>query len=290
MRVLVPGGAGMVARMLAERARARGHDVEAVPHAQWDIADVGAARDRLARHRPDVLVNCAAFTDVDACESLSGEAMRANGEAPGVLARACAAAGVPLVHLSSDYVFDGTAREPYGEAAPTNPLSAYGASKLAGERAVAEAGGASLVVRTAWVYGPWGRCFPAAILRLAREQGELRIVDDQEGSPTSTADLADAILNLAGLAGKGARGVVHFTNAGRCSWHAFAREIVRLAGLSVPVHPVPTSAFPRPARRPAFSCLSLARYRALTGSEPRPWAEALAEFMRGLHPAGAPAS
>ena len=213
--------------------------------------------------------------------------MRANGEAPGLLARACAAARVPLVHLSSDYVFDGTAREPYGEDAPTNPLSAYGASKLAGERAVEEVGGASLVVRTAWVYGPWGRCFPATILRLAREQGELKVVDDQEGSPTSTADLADAILDLAG---KGARGVVHFTNAGRCSWHAFAREIVRLAALDVPVRPVPTSAFPRPARRPAFSCLSLARYRALTGSAPRHWAEALAEFMRGLHPEGAPAS
>lgn len=276
MRILIPGGSGMLARMLAERAGRGGHEAVAVPKADWDIADPAAAMAMLARHRPDLLVNGAAFTDVDACETRREEAFRANGEGPGVLASAAEEAGVPFIHLSSDYVFDGAATAPYPEDAPTNPLSVYGASKLAGEKAVAEAGGHWLTLRTAWVYGPWGRHFVGSILRLAREQGRLRVVDDQRGAPTYTADLADAILRLAEA---GARGLVHFTNAGKCSWHGFAKEILRLANLDVPLEAVATTEFPRPARRPACSILDLGRYRSLTGRSPRPWREALAEFM-----------
>ncbi len=276
MRLLIPGGGGMVGRMLTEVACARGHEAIAVPKAGWDITDPEAAPAQLARHRPDAVVNCAAFTDVDGCETRREPAFRVNGEGPGVLARACAGAGVRLLHLSSDYVFDGRAVSPYVEGAATAPLSVYGASKLAGEEAVRAAGGRWTLLRTAWVYGPWGRNFVASILRLAREQGRLRVVTDQVGAPTYTADLSDAILRLLEAE---AMGVVHVTNGGQCSWHAFACEIVRLAGLDVAVEAVTSGTFPRPARRPAYSVLSLARYRALTGHVPRPWPEALADFL-----------
>lgn len=276
MRLLVPGGGGMLARMLGERARAAGHEAELVPRPAWDIADPAAGEAALRRARPDAVVNAAAFTDVDACETRRAEAFRANAEGPGVLAALCARSGVPFLHLSSDYIFDGAARVPYPADAPTGPLSAYGESKLAGEQAVRTAGGAWTVLRTAWVYGPGGRNFVATILRLAREQGRLRVVDDQVGSPTFTADLADAVLALLAA---GAGGTVHFTNAGQVSWHGFAREILRLKGLDVPLEAVPTSAFPRPARRPAYSVLDASGYVRLTGRTPRPWAAALADFL-----------
>ncbi len=266
----------MVGRMLTEVARAQGHEAIPVLKGEWDIADPEAALARLARHRPDAVVNCAAFTEVDGCETRRELAFRVNGEGPGILARACAGAGVRFLHLSSDYVFDGRAVSPYVEEAMTAPLSAYGASKLAGEVTVRAAGGRWILLRTAWVYGPWGRNFVSTILRLAREEGRLRVVTDQVGAPTYTADLADAILRLLDAE---ASGVVHVTNSGQCSWHAFASEIVRLAGLKVAVEAVTSEAFPRPARRPFYSGLSLTRYRALTGHTPRPWPEALADFL-----------
>lgn len=276
MRLLIPGGLGMVGRMLSVVARAQGHEVMDVPKAEWDITDPGAARAHLARHRPDVVVNCAAFTDVDACETRRELAFRVNGEGPGILASACAVAGVRFLHLSSDYVFDGRAVSPYAEEAATSPLSVYGTSKLAGEETVKAAGGRWTLLRTAWVYGPWGRNFVSTILRLSREQGRLRVVTDQVGAPTYTADLADAILRLLEVK---AAGVVHVTNGGQCSWHAFASEIVRLSGLAVAVEAVTSGTFPRPASRPSYSVLSRDRYRALTGHTPRPWPEALADFL-----------
>lgn len=272
-----------MARMLGAVAHARGHEAVLVPHAEWDIADPSAAGRMLQAHRPDALVNCAGFTNVDLCETRREEAWRANAEGPGILAKAAASAGIPVLHLSTDYVFDGSARAPYGVNAPTGPVSEYGRSKLAGETAVAEAVGHWIVLRTAWVYGPWGRHFPGAILKLAKEQGRLKVVDDQVGSPTYTADLAEAVLRLLEVQ---ARGIVHFTNAGQCSWHGFAKEILRLSGVSVPIEAVPTSAFPRPARRPAYSVLSLERYASFTGHEPRPWSEALSDFL--LNPDGPP--
>ena len=283
MKILIPGGGGMVGRMLAAVAPKRGHEAIPVPHAAWDIADPAAVEGLLERHRPAAVVNCAGFTNVDACETERDKAFRANAEGPGVLARACASARVPFLHLSSDYVFDGSARSPYPVDAPTGPVSAYGESKLAGEQRVAEAGGDWTLLRTAWVYGPWGKNFVTTILRLAKEQGRLKVVDDQVGSPTYTLDLAAAILNLLE---KRVGGIVQVTNAGSCSWHRFAGEIVRLSGLSVPVEAVPSSAFPRPARRPAYSVLSLDRYSALSGRTPRPWEAALADFL--LNPDGPP--
>ncbi len=281
MRLLIPGGNGMVARMLAETARRRGHEPVLVPHADWDILDPQAGRDQLARHKPDVLVNCAAVTDVDGCETTRGEeALRVNGEGPGVLARACVEALVPILHLSTDFVFDGTADRPYPTDARLKPISVYGISKAAGEKAVMAAGGAWTILRTGWVYGPWGRNFVDTILRKARElerpDGKLRVVRDQVGAPTYTGDLADAILRLAG---SHARGIVHFTNAWHCSWHAFAKEITVMAGLDVPVEAVTTAQFPRPAHRPAYSVLDLERYHLLTRQRPRPWPEALAEYF-----------
>lgn len=281
MRLLVPGGDGMLARMLGAAAPGRGHEAIRVPKAAWDLADPAASEAALDRHRPDAVVNAAAYTDVDGCESRRDLAFRVNAEGPGILASACARRGIPFLHLSTDYVFSGEGNVPFREEDATGPLSVYGASKLAGEAAVRSAGGRAVILRTAWVYGPWGRNFVATILRLAREQGRLKVVDDQVGAPTYTADLAEAVMRLLEA---GATGTVHFTNAGRCSWHGFARAIVAGVGLDVPVEAVPSSAFPRPARRPAFSVLDLSRYRALAGRDPRPWEEALADFLSTHRP------
>ncbi len=277
MKVLIPGGNGMVARMLAETARARGHEPISVPHAEWDILDAQAAKAQIDRHRPDVLVNCAALTDVDACEGEKAAlALKVNGEGPGVLAKACVEALVPLLHLSTDFVFDGTASKPYPVDARAKPISTYGISKAAGEKAVKDAGGAWTILRTAWVYGPGGRNFVDTILRKARAGEPLKVVRDQIGAPTYTGDLAEAILRLAEVH---ARGIVHFTNGWHCSWHAFAQAIVEMDGLDVPVEAVTSAQFPRPARRPAYSVLDLERYHLLTRQRPRPWPEALSEYF-----------
>ena len=278
MKILIPGGNGMVARMLALTASRRGHEPIALPHAQWDITDPAAATALLEQYKPDVLVNCAAFTDVDACEeeAHAASAMKVNGEGPGVLARACVQARVPLLHLSTDFVFDGTASTPYAVDARLKPISAYGVTKAAGEKAVMAAGGAWTLLRTAWVYGPYGRNFVDTILRKAREEGKLKVVRDQVGAPTYTGDLAEAIVHLVEAH---ARGIVHFTNEGHCSWHGFAHAIVALAGLDVPVEAVTSAQFPRPAHRPAYSVLDLERYHLLTRQRPRPWPLALGEYF-----------
>jgi dTDP-4-dehydrorhamnose reductase len=224
---------------------------------------------------PDVVVNCAAWTDVDGAESSADAALAINGPGAGNVARAAAAAGAWTLHVSSDYVFDGAKREPYVESDATGPMSQYGIGKLAGERSVAAAApGSHTIVRSSWLFGAGGPCFPKTILRVARERDELTVVDDQVGCPTFTYHLAVALLSLAEAR---VPGTVHVAGGGHCSWFEFARAIVALAGFSTAVAPGRTADLGRPAPRPAYSVLVTER-----GSEvpllPE-WEQGLAAFM-----------
>jgi dTDP-4-dehydrorhamnose reductase len=221
----------------------------------------------------DVVVNCAAWTDVDGAERSPDEALAVNGSGAGNVARAAADSGAWTIHVSSDYVFDGAKREPYVESDAVGPVSAYGRSKLAGERAVADAAPERhTIVRSSWLFGTGGPCFPATILRLAGERDELLVVEDQVGCPTFTPHLARALVEL-GARDRRPVGVVHVAGGGRCSWFEFAREIVAGAGLACEVHPCTTAEMPRPARRPAYSVL-----RSKRGGE----APVLPDWREGL--------
>lgn len=276
------GAAGLVGMPTTAALRAAGAQVVAMSRAALDICDADAVARAMDAARPSVVVNCAAFTKVDDCESRVDEAMRINADGAGLLARQAARVGARFIHLSTDYVFDGRGSRPYREddvVAPMEALSAYGRSKLAGEQAVMAAHPEALIIRTAWVYGPNGPGFPNAILRAAREKPRLKVVNDQTGSPTYAPDLAQAIVELSA---RGATGFVHVTNDQTCTWFEFASEIVRLAGLETPVDPCTTAEFPRPARRPAYSVLDNSKYVALVGRPLRPWREAIAAFIQTL--------
>ena len=273
MRVLVTGAAGMLGQDVVGAARERGYEVTALAHTDLDITD-GAAVARTVRDAaPEAVVNCAAWTDVDGAEADEEEATRVNGTGAGNVARATAEAGAVLVHLSSDYVFDGNGRAPYVESDPVAPLSAYGRSKLAGEREVADAGSRHVIVRSSWLFGLAGGNFVETMLRLGAEAGELRVVNDQIGCPTFTGHLAGALLDLAG--GQ-ALGIHHVAGAGACSWHAFAIEIFRQVGMEVRVDPTTTAQIGRPAPRPAYSVLATARDDGVQLPE---WREGLADYL-----------
>ncbi len=277
---VVLGAGGMLGTALSAALRRRPGRVAALTRADLDLTDGDAVRARLADLRPDVVFNCAAFTRVDECESNEPAAMRINADAPGAVAQTARGLNARFVHLSTDYVFAGDRPAPYRESDPPGPpeaLCVYGRSKLLGEQQVAAAGGRWLIVRTSWLFGPAGPNFVATILKLARTRPELRVVDDQRGRPTYASDLADALI---GLCERGAEGIVHVANAGACTWFEFAREIVRRAGLATPVHPCRTEEFPRPARRPANSVLDTTRFEHLAGRRLRPWADALADYLK----------
>lgn len=273
--VLITGGAGQLGRDLAA---ALGPDrAIAVPHHVLDIADPDAVEAAVTAYRPDAIVNCAAWTDVDGCEQDPAQAMLVNADGVRNLARN--AGDALLVQISTDYVFDGRADRPYVETDPVNPLSEYGRSKLEGERAATEARRWA-VVRSAWLYGTGTKNFVAAILRAARTRERLQVVDDQVGSPTSTPDLAGG---LATLIDRGATGLFHGVNAGTCSRWEFARAAFELAGLDPErVEPVPTSAMPRPATRPAHAPMDGPAWRAAGLPELRHWREALADVVPGV--------
>lgn len=284
MRIEVIGSRGQLGRELMTHLagtehHGSGHDLEAV-----DIRDPGSVAALLDEVGPDAVVNCAAWTRVDAAETETEAAWQVNAVAPAVLARACAARGVLLCHLSTDYVFDGTATAPIDEAAVPHPRSAYGQGKLAGEEAVREILARHQIVRTAWLYGQEGPNFVLTMLRLAAERDRLRVVADQTGSPTWTGHLAPAIVRLVA---RGVPGTFHLTNAGSTTWHGFASAIVEEAGLRVPVDPIPTSAYPTAAPRPAYSVLANRAWSDL-GEAPLPsWREGLRSYLISRGAAGA---
>ncbi|MGO9753704.1 MAG: dTDP-4-dehydrorhamnose reductase, partial [Solirubrobacteraceae bacterium] len=256
MRILATGAGGMLGLDILEAAIAAGHEVAGRTHSELDIADADACQRAIESADADAVINCAAYTNVDGAESDPETAHSVNGAGAGNIARAAARAGAWTVHVSSDYVFDGRKRTPYLESDPTGPLSVYGASKLAGELAVAGAApGAHTIVRSSWLFGAGGPCFPATMLRLAGERDELTVVDDQVGCPTFTGDLAQALVAIAADHGPQRAGVMHVAAEGECSWFELAAEILASAGASTVLEPGSTAKLGRPAPRPAYSVM-----------------------------------
>jgi dTDP-4-dehydrorhamnose reductase len=250
---MVTGANGMLGTDAVQRLRSDGHDVTEHTRETLDLSDPDAVVAAARGH--DVLWNCAAWTAVDDAETQEDAALAVNGVVPGILAAAAAEAGARLVHISTDYVFAGDASQPYAEDAPTEPRSAYGRTKQVGERAVrAGLPDAHLLVRTAWLYGAHGGCFPKTIARVAAERGGVAVVDDQIGQPTWTRDVADLVVRL--VDADAPAGTYHATSSGQTSWFGFARRVVAAAGLDPEiVTPTDSAAFPRPAPRPAYSVL-----------------------------------
>ncbi len=256
MRLLVTGAAGMLGRDVVTAAGDAGHEVVGLARADLDITDADAVRAAVEAAHPDAVVNCAAWTDVDGAEEHEAAATAVNGAGAGTVATAAAAIGALLVHVSSDYVFDGTASEPYAEDAATGPQGAYGRSKLAGEDAVAAAGGRSAIVRSSWIFGPHGRNFVDTMRRVGAERDEVAVVNDQTGCPTYTGHLAAA---LVAIAERDVTGVLHVAGTGSCTWFDLAVATFREAGITCQVSPQTTADLGRPAPRPAFSALASTR-------------------------------
>ena len=280
-RILVTGAAGLLGTPLCALLSKRSDiDCIAMAKADLDITDRATVMATFETHKPQWVINCAAYTKVDDCESNETLATKVNGEGAGNIAAVAAKVGAGLIHVSTDYVFDGTARSPIpvdAETGPPNALSAYGRSKLIGEEQVLKEHPSATIVRTAWVYGPDGPCFPMAILKLAGEGKLKKVVNDQRGAPTHAPDLAAAIIRLIDAK---AIGLYHVTNSSDCTWFEFAKVLLDLAQIDCAIEPCSTDEFPRPARRPAYSVLDLSRYEAATGQPMRHWRDAAAEYIR----------
>ena len=287
MRVAVTGAGGMLARAVVPMLEGRGHAVLALPRAAADVTVPEALAPPIAAFAPDWVCHLAAFTKVDDCEATPDLAMRVNAEGAANAARAAAASGAAILAVSSDYVFDGTGTRPYREDDPAAPVSAYGASKWAGEQAVRAAHPRHAIVRTSWLYGEGGANFVDTILRKARAGEALRVVDDQHGSPTWTHDLAEG---LARLMEAGATGTFHCTNSGSCTWYDLAAHVIGRTGLTASLARTDTASFPRPAKRPAYSVLDNARFEQATGHRLPTWQDAVDRYLQSTAPAAVPAS
>lgn len=272
MRIVITGAQGQLGTDLQQTLR--GHQLTLLDLPTFDLtrADCGRA---IVEAVPEVVIHAGAYTDVDGAEGNPALAMAVNAEGTERVARAAAHVGARLIYISTDYVFDGRGTRPYVETDPTHPVSAYGASKLAGEQRALACCQNTLVVRTAWLYGLHGRNFVKTILKLAAERPKLTVVADQRGCPTFAEDLAGMIGQLVAHP---AQGLLHVTNAGDCTWHEFAAEIVRLSNVRVPVEPITTADMPRPAKRPAYSVLSAGRLHHLGFTMP-PWQDGLGRFL-----------
>ncbi|WP_019903183.1 dTDP-4-dehydrorhamnose reductase [Methylobacterium sp. 77] len=290
MDVLILGGAGQVGTELQAHGRwPEGVTLFAPARSDLDISDAASMARLFSERRFAAVVNAAAYTAVDKAETDIVEAWRLNALAPAILAAETARQGIPVVHVSTDYVFDGIAPGAYEPDAPVRPSSVYGASKAAGEMAIRTANPRHAIIRTAWVVSPHRANFVKTMLRLSGERDALGVVDDQHGCPTSAADLAEALATIAlRLSGDAAAptGTHHFVNAGATTWAGFAKAIVagsaERGGRDVPVNGIPTSAYPTPAKRPARSVLSTASLTRAYGLTPRPWQAALADILDRL--------
>jgi dTDP-4-dehydrorhamnose reductase len=284
-RVLVIGRAGQLATALTEASWPADIAVAARGRDRIDLAQPAAAREAIVAEKPDLVINAAAYTAVDKAESEPELAFAVNRDGPAALAEACQAIGAPLIHVSTDYVFDGSKRGAYVEEDPVNPASVYGASKEAGESAIRAHLPAHIIIRSAWIYAPMGQNFVRTMLRLGRERPELRVVDDQIGSPTAAEELARAVQGAAGalLAGGSDYGTFHFAGSGSTSWFGLAQAIFELAeGPRPRLIPIPTSGYPTAARRPANSVLDSSKFARLYGVTARPWRESLARCLREI--------
>lgn len=271
----------MAASDFRDELASRDEEFLALTRSDLDITDARAVASTLCETQPSIIVNCAGYTRVDEAESNEGIANAINGSAVEFLAQSANAIGALLVQISTDFVFDGNKRTPYEINDPTNPLSAYGRSKLLGEVAASHAE-KHLIVRTSWLFGVNGPNFVEAIRNQINKGTEpLRVVDDQRGRPTYTPHLAAAVIRLAQRAVEveEARGMVHYADVDECTWYDFARAIVEDLGRGTRVKPVSTEEFPRPAKRPTYSILSTERYERLTGVKPESWQEGLREYL-----------
>ena len=280
-KVVVLGAGGMLASdlipVLRERVATAGGELLAWIRDDLDVTDRETVLEKIERARPSAVINCAAYTDVDGCESNRDKAMSVNADGPGYIAEACHSTEAMLIHYSTDFIFDGSSTWPYETNDIPNPLSVYGKSKFLGARAVCASKCQSVIIRTSWLYGLHGRNFVEAILAKAKKGEPLQVVTDQVGRPTYTEDLCEATVRLLDA---DARGIIHFANSGHCSWHEFAVEIVRQAGLAVAVKTLSSAELGRPAKRPAYSVLALTSYEKATGATPRNWKDALADYMQ----------
>ncbi|MGH8295375.1 MAG: dTDP-4-dehydrorhamnose reductase [Steroidobacteraceae bacterium] len=285
IKVLITGAGGQVGRMLLEM-RPDGFEAIACTHADLDVGDEKAVRDCIGGHRPAVIINAAAYTAVDKAESEPDAAQRINAKGPGYLAGAAREVGARLIHISTDFVFDGAASVPYRPDSATNPLGVYGKTKRDGERAVLDAlPGHSVIVRTAWVYAATGSNFVRTILRVMRANGAVRVVADQVGTPTAARSLAEVLWQIAGIAQ--IRGIHHWTDAGVASWYDFAVAIAEegaqlgLLPPEITVTPITTADYPTPARRPSYSVLDK-RSLSHFGLTPTHWRQRLRAVLKEI--------
>ena len=274
--ILVTGASGQLGSRLEQVARSM-PDVTFIGLSQreLDVCDEQAVLTALEEHRPEVVIHCAAYTAVDRAESEEGLARLVNGDAVGWVASACKAVDATMIHISTDYVFGEVSHQPLSPEMPTGPLGAYGRTKLAGEQAFLESGVQGAIVRVAWLYDAEGHNFMNTMLRLAQTHGELRVVNDQHGVPTSVPVLAEALLDMAKRGSEMPQGIWHYAHQGHTTWHGFATEIMRMAGMDVPVHPVSSDAFPAAAVRPAWSVLDGEPLRQEMGWPAIDWREGL---------------
>jgi dTDP-4-dehydrorhamnose reductase len=286
--LLVFGGASQLGREIAAQATESGISATILQRSEADITDGQVVADWIARSRPDVVVNAAAYTNVDQAQSHGERAFLVNGTAPGILADACARAKIPLVHVSTDYVFDGTKHVAYVEDDPIAPLNVYGQSKAAGESAIRKIHDRHLILRTSWLYSIHGSNFLKTILKRGREGAELRVVSDQRGCPTGAADLAEAILRVAPrlAAGEPVWGTYHFAGTGVTTWYGFATEIIAAQASSTGIRPkisaVSSAEYPTPAKRPANSELDSSLFAMTFGFRAKDWRERTREVVRTL--------
>jgi dTDP-4-dehydrorhamnose reductase len=275
MKIILAGGRGLLGRNIAPLLE-RLSDLTILDIEEWDISDREQGREVLNAYKPDALINLAAVTDVDGCEDQCDLATKVNAEAPGVLGAICHARGVKLLHLSTDYVFDGRQCSPYTEKDKPNPLSQYGATKLEGEQRLLRESPSAVVIRTQWLYGRGGANFISKITAAAGERGSLEVVNDQHGAPTFARDLAAPIL---ALLERRCTGIYHVANSGSCTWFQFALEVFSQLGMKVEVKPITSDRLQRKAVRPANSVFDCSRLFADTGLSMRPWQEALREYL-----------
>ena len=280
MKLLIIGSNGQLGYDFVEQAKICGHDVIPVDYPQIDICDKASVESCIDTVEPDVIVNCAAFTAVDDCETKIDMAFALNADACGILAAAAQRHGAALVHFSTDYVFDGLASSPYVEGSATNPQTVYGKSKLRGEEMILDSHPNSMIFRIAWLYGAHGNNFVKTIHKLAAscvsESKPLKVVNDQFGTPTWTVSVCRQTL---AMLDRQERGIFHSTSEGLCSWFDFAKEIVAAAGINADVQPCTTEEFPRPAPRPQYSVLENARLKAIGANIMPDWQEGFHEFL-----------
>jgi dTDP-4-dehydrorhamnose reductase len=277
-RMILIGGKGLLGTNIAPVLN-KTFDLTICDIDTWDITDRASGESHIEKYCPDVLINLAAMADVDGCEEKRELAEKINAHGAGIVADLCREHNIRFVHISTDYVFDGKKTVPYKENDMPNPMSVYGTTKLMGERAVLEKNPSSLIVRAQWLYGKGGENFITKVVKIAKQSGTLRVVDDQRGSPTYARDLAEP---LTCLIEKGKTGIYHIANSGSCTWFEFAGEIFRLLAIDTAIIPISSEELERKAKRPSYSVFDMWKFQKDTGLKMRPWQEALREYLETI--------